>query len=87
MHQVGISRHVLWWNVRRRVPDVDVVCRRVVSVVANPDGRNVVHFMDGGFVEADLVVGADGVKGVVKRSLFGSSEDPYPPHYELSFVL
>ncbi|KAJ5739740.1 hypothetical protein N7533_012524 [Penicillium manginii] len=34
-------------------------------------------------VEADLVIGADGVRSTAKRALFpDATEDPYPPHYE-----
>lgn len=67
-----------------RIPDRDIVTKRVAEVVASPDGRNVVHFADDSPpVEADLVIGADGLKGIVKRALFPETEgDPFPPHYE-----
>ncbi|KAB8239130.1 hypothetical protein ETB97_012820 [Aspergillus alliaceus] len=84
MHMVGCSRHWFWRCLRMRIPDSDIVTKRVAGVVANPDGRNVVSFVDDSPpVEADLVIGADGLKGIVKRALFPEAEeDPYPPHYE-----
>ncbi|KAF9892696.1 hypothetical protein FE257_001098 [Aspergillus nanangensis] len=84
MHMVGSSRHSLWRCIQQRVPDRDIVTTRVSKVVANRHGRNEVHFADGSdSVEADLVIGADGVKGIVKRAIFpGEEEDPYPPQYE-----
>ncbi|PWY75369.1 putative extracellular salicylate hydroxylase/monooxygenase [Aspergillus heteromorphus CBS 117.55] len=84
MHLLGTSRHSLWRCLRVRIPDAVIVHKRVSGVVANPQGRNQVHFTDGSpSVEADLVIGADGLKSTVKRALFPeANEDPYPPHYE-----
>lgn len=83
MNMLGCSRHALWKCLRSRVPDSVIVNKRVSAVVANPNGRNVVRFADGSpQVEADLVVGADGVRSTVKRALFHEAEDPYPPRYE-----
>ncbi|KAE8355475.1 putative extracellular salicylate hydroxylase/monooxygenase [Aspergillus coremiiformis] len=84
MHMLGCSRHWLWRCLRMRIPDHDIVTKRVAGVVANPEGRNAVHFVDESPpVEADLIIGADGLKGIVKRALFPEAdEDPYPPQYE-----
>ncbi|KAL6232661.1 hypothetical protein BDW75DRAFT_242754 [Aspergillus navahoensis] len=71
MHLLGTSRHSLWSNLRRRIPDCDIRTKRVSRVVADDRGRNMVYFADGNPpVEADLVIGADGVKGVTKHALF-----------------
>lgn len=84
LNMVASSRHSLWRCLRTRIPDHDIVHKRVSQVVANPEGKNIIHFVDGSdSVEADLVIGADGVKSIAKRALFpGTAEDLYPPHYE-----
>lgn len=84
MGTLGTSRHSLWRCLRVRIPDGDIVTKRVSQVVASPDGPNVIRFADGSpAVEADLVIGADGLKSCAKLALFPESEkDPFPPHYE-----
>ncbi|PYI09321.1 putative extracellular salicylate hydroxylase/monooxygenase [Aspergillus sclerotiicarbonarius CBS 121057] len=84
MHLLGISRHALWRSLRRRIPNATIVNKRVSSVTANPNAPNTITFTDGSPpVSADLVIGADGLKSIVKRALFPETdEDPYPPHYE-----
>ncbi|RAK79016.1 FAD-dependent oxidoreductase [Aspergillus fijiensis CBS 313.89] len=84
MHMLAISRHALWSRLRRAVPDTVIVNKRVSQVIAVADGPNLVSFDDGSPpVQADLVIGADGLKSTVKHALFAEAEaDPYPPHYE-----
>lgn len=84
MNMVASSRHSLWRCLRVRIPDSDILTKRVASVVANPDGRNLVNFADGSPpIEADLVIGADGLKSTAKRALFqNATEDPFPAQYE-----
>jgi 2-polyprenyl-6-methoxyphenol hydroxylase-like FAD-dependent oxidoreductase len=84
MAMVGTSRHNLWRCLRVRVPNGDIVTKRVAGVVARPDGLNVVSFLDGSpSVEADLVIGADGLKSTARLALFpDAKEDPYPATYE-----
>lgn len=84
MHMVASSRHSLWKALRARVPDEHIINKRILEVVAHPDQRNVVLFADGSpQVEADLVIGADGVRSTAKRALFpDAKENPYPPQYE-----
>lgn len=84
MHSVACRRHSLWRCLRSRIPDEDIVTRRVLDVTANAQGRNIVRFVDGGDpVEADLIIGADGVRSTAKKALFpDTEEDPYPPIYE-----
>lgn len=84
MHMVGSSRHNLWRCLRMRIPDEAIVTKRVSKVVASSEGRNQIYFEDNSDpVTADLVIGADGVKGIVKQALFpDSDDDQYPPHYE-----
>ncbi|CAI7601342.1 unnamed protein product [Penicillium palitans] len=83
-HMLATSRYSLWTALRGRIPDHRIVHKRISQVVARPDGRNLIHFVDNSLpVEADLVIGADGVRGTAKRALFpDAEEDPYPPNYE-----
>lgn len=84
LNMVACSRHSLWGCLRTRIPDEDIVTKRVSQIIANPEGRNIIHFVDGSeSVEADIIIGADGVKSTAKRALFPeAAEDRYPPHYE-----
>ncbi|KAK1252216.1 hypothetical protein MKX08_003403 [Trichoderma sp. CBMAI-0020] len=84
LNMVACSRHSLWRCLRTRIPDEDIVTKRVSQVIANPEGRNIIRFVDGSEpVEADIIIGADGVKSTAKRALFPeAAEDRYPPHYE-----
>lgn len=82
---VACSRHLLWRCLRSRIPDEHIVHKRVLEVIANPQGRrNVVRFADGSeSIDADLVIGADGVRSTVKMALFREhNQDPYSPQYE-----
>lgn len=83
-HVLGCSRHAAWRALRARIPDDVVVTRKIAAVAASPDCRNVITFVDGSpSVEADLVIGADGLKSTARRALFPEAvEDPYPPQYE-----
>src|ERR1700761_752407 len=49
---------------------------RCVAVEGN-DGSAVARFADGSSIEADIVVGADGIHSVVRTALFGSDA----PHF------
>ncbi|GHH10092.1 FAD-dependent monooxygenase [Streptomyces lanatus] len=64
-------------TVRSAVPDDWVrLGARCTSVDAGPDGA-LVGFADGSRVEADIVIGADGVHSVVR----GALAEPEPPEY------
>lgn len=87
---VSSSRYGLWACLRERVPEGDVVYRRVIGVEgAGVGGRKaVVRFEEGGDgggeeEECDLVVGADGVKSVVRKGIYGADEGGgrYKPSY------
>ena len=80
-----ISRQRLWDCLREHVPDSAVADRKVVSgVVHDKDHRPVVQFTDGSpDLDADLIIGADGVRSVVKKSVTGDGKvDEYPAIYE-----
>ncbi|KAH8429372.1 FAD-dependent oxidoreductase [Aspergillus melleus] len=88
MNMIASSRHGLWGCLRDRVPDEDVVTKRVEDVIPRPDGLNIFQFEDGGEVEVDLVIGADGLRSVTRRGMFrtftedGEERYEYGPHYE-----
>lgn len=91
---IASSRHGLWETIMRFVAEkygVDVVrYAKVVGVERNggqaidvrildEEGNEEVH-------EADLVIGADGVKSVVRKTLFGDDER-YNPVYRFDYLL
>lgn len=85
IHTVATSRHSLWQCLRARVPDKVIIQRRVSEVIAGSNGSPaVIRFEDGSTpVEADLVIGADGLRSITKRALFPDIKgDAYPPQYE-----
>jgi 2-polyprenyl-6-methoxyphenol hydroxylase-like FAD-dependent oxidoreductase len=84
MYQVTSSRHSLWRCLRTRIPTHHIVNKRVLEVVSRSEGRNLVKFADGSpEVEADLVIGADGIRSTTRRAIFSDTEeDLYRPHYE-----
>ncbi|KAJ5628333.1 hypothetical protein N7490_010561 [Penicillium lividum] len=88
MNSVAMSRHSIWQCLRDRIPDDVIVNKKIANVIphGSPTGKHLVTFVDGSEpVEADLVIGADGLKSTVKRALFDvedSQDDPYPPKYE-----
>ncbi|KAL1845138.1 hypothetical protein VTK73DRAFT_1055 [Phialemonium thermophilum] len=80
---ISCPRHVLWECLHEVVGEDRVQHRQVASV--DLDGpRPVVRFAEGGGQEeADLVIGADGVRSVVKRALFGEDDETrYAPRFE-----
>ncbi|EER29647.1 FAD binding domain containing protein [Coccidioides posadasii C735 delta SOWgp] len=82
-YSISLSRHALWSCLRNYVPDDLIVTKRVTQVIANSNGRSVIQFADGSpDEEADLVIGADGLKSPTRRALFPEAkEDPYPPEF------
>ena len=43
--------------------------KRCVSLGLSPSGRQVIHFKDHTTYEADLVIGADGIKSIIRNSV------------------
>lgn len=81
---VMCSRQAIWDCLREGVPDEAILQKSIkeVSIDSNV-GRPRVHFVDGSSIEADLIIGADGVKSIVKRAVTGDgTNDYYPPMYE-----
>ena len=77
---VSIARHRLWECLRDAVGEGVIQYKRVAGVKTGKSGKPVVTFTDGSVEEeAELVIGADGVKSTVRKAIFG---DKYPPFYE-----
>lgn len=81
---IASSRHGLWEILMKKVGHGVVRYGKVVAIERNSDGRVMVKFMNEQGVEesdaADLVVGADGVKSVVRSALF-SGDEGFKPRY------
>ncbi|KAL9576802.1 MAG: hypothetical protein Q9212_006804 [Teloschistes hypoglaucus] len=85
LHTVLISRQRLWDCLRMHVPDGAITDQCTVSGVAyTADQRPILKFSDDmPDLAADLVIGADGAKSVVKRSVTGDGEtDEYPAAFD-----
>lgn len=86
MGTVMVGRQALWRCFRQRVPDEAVVTKRISEIYIRYNGKIAVKFADGSpDVNADLVIGADGLKSIVRRAVFDAGpegKEPYPPKYE-----
>lgn len=72
---IMIGRQACWEILRDHVlhtaPDANVVVRKVVDVVIGDEATlSRVQFQDGSEEEADLVIGADGLRSVLRRAMF-----------------
>jgi 2-polyprenyl-6-methoxyphenol hydroxylase-like FAD-dependent oxidoreductase len=74
-----LPRAVVHDAVLMGVPDGDVEWRKKALRVSETKHGVEVEFEDGTVEEGDLVIGADGVKSVVREAIFG---DKYPVQYE-----
>ena len=82
---VSSSRHGLWETLMRRVEEGVVRYNKVVGIEHEEDrGKVIVRTVDDEgqeqSEEADLIIGADGVRSVVRDALFGG-EASYQPEY------
>lgn len=85
IHTILISRQGIWSALRERVPD-HVIVRKTVSGITCGDNQHPrISFADGSpEVEADLVIGADGVRSVAQKAILGDSDkgNAYSAVYE-----
>ena len=84
MQTVLISRQLFWETLRSKVPDGDVVHAVVARVECCSNAPPRVVFANGSpDVEADLIIGADGIRSIVKKSVTGDGQkDDYPAVFE-----
>jgi 2-polyprenyl-6-methoxyphenol hydroxylase-like FAD-dependent oxidoreductase len=75
-----ISRPVLIECLMGALPEGIVQYRTVENVVIGEGNKLTIRFADGGEETADLVVGADGIRSPLRRTLFGEAEE-YRPKY------
>lgn len=81
-YTISCPRHELWRCLYEVVGKENVQHREVVGVDLEAD-RSVIRFADGTSKIADLVIGADGVRSVVKQAIFGKEDEKsYAPIYE-----
>ena len=81
---VMCSRQAVWDCLRDDIPDATIIHKSIKEVLLHSDdGRPRAYFVDGSSIEADLIIGADGVKSIVKRAVTGDgTTDHFPPVYE-----
>ncbi|XTI86832.1 FAD/NAD(P)-binding domain-containing protein [Cenococcum geophilum] len=81
-YTISCPRYGLWKWLHEVVGEDKIQYRRVVEVDLSGE-KPVVKFAGGGEEDADLVVGADGARSVVKKALFGEeAEGKYAARYE-----
>ncbi|KAK2040010.1 FAD/NAD(P)-binding domain-containing protein [Colletotrichum somersetense] len=80
---VSCPRAVLRDCLLETVGESNIQYRKAVAVDLS-GAKPVVRFADGGEESADLVLGADGVRSVVKKAVLGPTQDAahFSPHYE-----
>jgi hypothetical protein len=78
---VLIARQAFWEILRDRAlqiaPDTSALQqRKVVGVIIGSEtSPNIVEFEDGSQEQADLVIGADGLRSILRKSMFESSDN------------
>lgn len=84
IHTVLISRQKFWDCLRESVPDDAIVHANISEVACGEHQRPRIKFADASTdVEADLIIGADGVRSVVKRAVTGDGkQDSLPATFE-----
>jgi len=81
-YSISCPRFGLWECLREVVGEDKIQYRKIIAVSLDGE-KPVVTFADGEEETADLVVGADGVRSVVKRAIFGEEDElKYAPRYE-----
>jgi 2-polyprenyl-6-methoxyphenol hydroxylase-like FAD-dependent oxidoreductase len=81
---VSMARHTVWKALIDEVEKDRIVYKKVVSVQKADSGsgkKASVTFENGDVEEADLIIGADGVKSKVRKGIFGD-EAAIEPLYE-----
>ncbi|KAF9465699.1 hypothetical protein BDZ94DRAFT_1234333 [Collybia nuda] len=74
-----LRRSVVHEALLRDIPSDAIVWGMKVSLVRETEDGAVVEFSDGSTETGDLVIGADGVRSVVRKAIF---DDRYPAEYD-----
>ncbi|KAL8734374.1 MAG: hypothetical protein Q9166_001572 [cf. Caloplaca sp. 2 TL-2023] len=85
LHTVLIGRQRLWDCLRSNVPDEIIVDQKTVSRISyTNEQRPVIQFADGSpSLVADLIIGADGAKSTIKKSVTGDGNvDDHPAIFD-----
>lgn len=78
---VMIARQGAWEVLRDRVLSIDhdaVIKKKVAAIETSSEGKVVLQFSDGSTDEADLLIGADGLRSIVRQYVFRDNEDLKP---------
>lgn len=59
--------------VAKPVPDASIALGKRCIAVENACDSAIAHFEDGSAIEADVIVGCDGIRSMVRESLFGAA--------------
>ena len=81
VNTVMIARQVAWEVLRDEVLNIDneaVAQKRIEKITTREDGTVLVKFTDETEDVADLLIGADGLKSIVRRTMFVDHDDHYP---------
>jgi 2-polyprenyl-6-methoxyphenol hydroxylase-like FAD-dependent oxidoreductase len=82
-HCISISRQGLRDTLDKEVGADKVVYKKVVQARKATGGkRAAVIFADGSEDDADLIIGADGVRSEVLRGIFGQDDEKVKPQYD-----
>ncbi len=78
------SRQGVWHCLRKKVPDEAIITGKSVKMVERKENEKMVLILDAReSEEVDFVIGADGVKSVVRKAVLGDGNvDSYTPSYE-----
>jgi len=74
--QMQISWDILFRSFRERLPDRNYLQGREVVSASEHGGAAYLTFSDGSTVEADLVIGVDGVGSIVRKAVAGDDAAP-----------
>lgn len=78
---VMIARQVMWEILRDKVLTIDsgaIVTAKVVEIQSAQDGKVTLLLEDGNRCVTDLVIGADGLRSMVRKKMFEHTKDVEP---------
>ena len=77
---IMIARQVAWEILRDQVLQIDPDCvikKNIMTIDHSRDGKVSLEFVDGGKDTSDLLIGADGLRSIVRQALFQAHNDYY----------